>query len=186
MEKTYRRRLILSCIVVIATQNTGILVINSFNALLYQSLGLSNSQALIVSAGYNTWGMVANFLGATISDRFGRRRLLGEFSIWNAFLILILTLVVIGFGSTLAMFVVATGLIAKYTETGTKTWAGLSLTFLFLYVFWYVRMRHEVTALSIAAAMPHSSMSTAGRMQQRSSRLIFGLKELQLGYRHSS
>jgi hypothetical protein len=53
-EPSYRKRLILGCVVVVATQNTGILVINNFNALLYQSLGLSNSQALIVSAGYNT------------------------------------------------------------------------------------------------------------------------------------
>jgi len=65
--------------IVIGTQNTGILVIASFNALLYQSLGLTNSQALIVSAAYNTWGMIANFIGAPISDRFGRRKLLRMF-----------------------------------------------------------------------------------------------------------
>jgi MFS family permease len=65
--------------IVIGTQNTGILVIASFNALLYQSLGLTNSQALFVSAAYNTWGMIANFIGAPISDRFGRRKLLRMF-----------------------------------------------------------------------------------------------------------
>jgi hypothetical protein len=73
---TYRKRIILSCLVVIGTQNTAILVINNFNALLYQSLGLSNSEALITSAGYNTWAMLANFMGAPMSDRFGRRKLL--------------------------------------------------------------------------------------------------------------
>ena len=36
------------------------------------------------------------------------------------------------------MFVVATGLLARYSETPTRLWAGLALTFLFLYVFWYV------------------------------------------------
>jgi MFS family permease len=77
--KTYRKRLELACMIVIGTQNTGILVIASFNALLYQSLGLTNSQALIVSAAYNTWGMIANFIGAPISDRFGRRKLLRMF-----------------------------------------------------------------------------------------------------------
>ena len=77
-EKTYLRRLILSCMIVIGTQNTGILVINNYNALLYQSLGLTNSEALIVSAAYNTWGMLGNFHGATMSDRFGRRKLLSE------------------------------------------------------------------------------------------------------------
>ncbi len=77
--KTCRKRLELACMIVIGTQNTGILVIASFNALLYQSLGLNNSQALIFSAAYNTWGMIANFIGAPISDRFGRRKLLRTF-----------------------------------------------------------------------------------------------------------
>jgi MFS family permease len=62
--------------VIAGTQNTGILVINGYNALLYQSLGLNNTQALIVSAAYNTFAMIANFIGATLSDRFGRRKLL--------------------------------------------------------------------------------------------------------------
>lgn len=75
-EKTYRKRLVLSCMITIGTQNTGVLVINNFNTLLYQSLGLTNSEALIVAAAYNTWAMLANFLGASISDRFGRRKLI--------------------------------------------------------------------------------------------------------------
>jgi cyanate permease len=79
--KTYRRRLILACMLVVGPQNTGVLVINNYNALLYQSLGLSNTEALIVSAAYNTWGMIANFIGATMSDRFGRRKLLRKFAI---------------------------------------------------------------------------------------------------------
>ncbi|KAK5053686.1 hypothetical protein LTR84_001647 [Exophiala bonariae] len=75
-QKTYRRRLIVALMTTIGSQNTGILVINNFNALLYASLGLNNWQALLLSAGYNTWAMIANFLGAVISDRFGRRKLL--------------------------------------------------------------------------------------------------------------
>lgn len=80
-EKSYRKHLILASLVVLATQNTGVLVINNYNTLLYQSLGLSNSKALIVSAGYNTWAMVDNFIGATISDRVGRRKLLCKLTI---------------------------------------------------------------------------------------------------------
>jgi hypothetical protein len=34
------------------------------------------------------------------------------------------------------MFAIATGLIAKYTEAQTKSWAAAALTFLFLYAFW--------------------------------------------------
>jgi hypothetical protein len=35
-------------------QNIGVLVINNYNTLLYESLGLSNMQALVVGAAYNT------------------------------------------------------------------------------------------------------------------------------------
>ncbi len=62
--------------VVIGAMNTGILAISNYNTLLYQSLGLTNSEALIVAAAYNTFGMVGNFVGATFSDRVGRRKLL--------------------------------------------------------------------------------------------------------------
>jgi hypothetical protein len=43
---------------------------------------------------------------------------------------------VIGFASTLVMLVIATGLIAKYTEVPSKGYAAAAVTFLFLYVFW--------------------------------------------------
>ncbi len=75
-QKTYRKRLILSCMVVMGAMNTGILAISNYTALVYQSIGLSNSEALIVAAGYNTFGLLANMGGIFISDRLGRRKLL--------------------------------------------------------------------------------------------------------------
>ena len=60
-------------------QNTGVLVINNYNTLLYDSLGLTASQALIVGAAYNTWAWIANCSGAVVSDRLGRRRIIRMF-----------------------------------------------------------------------------------------------------------
>jgi hypothetical protein len=77
---TYRRRLILACMILAGGQNTGVLVINNYNTLLYDSLGLTASQALIVGAAYNTWAMIANFTGAVVSDRLGRRKIMRKFS----------------------------------------------------------------------------------------------------------
>jgi len=57
-------------------QNIGVLVINNYNTLLFQSLGLSNMQALVVGAAYNTWAAIANIGGAVVSDRMGRRNAL--------------------------------------------------------------------------------------------------------------
>ena len=73
---TYRRRMILAAMILAGGQNTGVLVINNYNTLLYDSLGLTASQALIVGASYNTWAMIANFAGATVSDRLGRRKIM--------------------------------------------------------------------------------------------------------------
>lgn len=76
---TYRKRIILAVMLMVGGQNVGVLVINNYNTLLYQSLGLGNSEALIVGAAYNTWAMIANFVGAMVSDRLGRRKALRKF-----------------------------------------------------------------------------------------------------------
>jgi hypothetical protein len=73
---TYRRRSILGFVLMMGGQNIGVLVINNYNTLLYESLGLTNMQALVVGAGYNTWAAFANMGGATVSDRLGRRKAL--------------------------------------------------------------------------------------------------------------
>lgn len=79
MVPTYRRRLVLAAMVMAGGQNTGVLVINNYNTLLYDSLGLTASQALIVGAAYNTWAWIANCSGAVVSDRLGRRRIIRMF-----------------------------------------------------------------------------------------------------------
>ncbi|KUJ12987.1 major facilitator superfamily transporter sugar [Mollisia scopiformis] len=117
---TYRRRSILGFVLMMGGQNIGVLVINNYNTLLYQSLGLSNTQALVVSAAYNTWAAFANMGGATVSDRLGRRKAL-----------------LVGYAGCIVMFTVATGLIAKFSENASKTYAAAAVTFLFLYVFFY-------------------------------------------------
>lgn len=83
---TYRRRSILGFFLMMGGQNVGVLVINNYNTLLYQSLGLSNMQALVVGASYNTWAALANVAGATVSDRLGRRRALCKLFFLSVFL----------------------------------------------------------------------------------------------------
>ncbi|KAH8879168.1 MFS general substrate transporter [Thozetella sp. PMI_491] len=104
--------------------------------------GFSNTEALIVSAAYNTWGMVANFIGATMSDRVGRRKLL-----------------LIGFISSIISFAVATSLVSKYNETASKTFAALSLAFFFLYVFCF--QRHVASHSSDMDVLPAREVELA-------------------------
>lgn len=114
-QKTYRRRLVIAVSLLAGGQNIGILVVNSYNTIIYQSLGMTTNQALILGAGYNTWGMICNMMGAPLSDRFGRRKVL-----------------VFGFAFNVATFAIITAMIAKYTETGGKNYAIGAIVFLYI------------------------------------------------------
>ncbi|OQV03232.1 hypothetical protein CLAIMM_08301 [Cladophialophora immunda] len=122
-KKTYRTRFILALILATGGQNCGILVINNYNVLLYQSLGLTGSMSLMIAAVWSTVALIANAVGAWTSDRTGRRPAL----VW-------------GFTFTVGCFIVATGLIGKYSSTPTKGYATASVFFLFLYVAGYGSM----------------------------------------------
>ncbi|KAK5189912.1 hypothetical protein LTR96_006117 [Exophiala xenobiotica] len=122
-KKSYRTRFILALMLATGGQNCGILVINNYNVLLYQSLGLTGSMSLLIAAIWNTVALIANAVGAWTSDRTGRRRAL----VW-------------GYAFTVGCFVIATGLIGKYSETPTKGYAAASVVFLFLYVTGYGSM----------------------------------------------
>ncbi|KAI1624494.1 general substrate transporter [Exophiala viscosa] len=119
-EKTYRKRLLLALMIAIGGQNAGILVINNYNVLLYESLGLTGSMPLLIAAVWNTIGFIANVVRAATSDRTGRR-----------------TALVYGYAFTMGSFVIATGLIGKYAETPTRGWAAAATVFLFIYVVGY-------------------------------------------------
>ncbi|CZR53617.1 uncharacterized protein PAC_03497 [Phialocephala subalpina] len=101
-------------------QNIGVLVINNYNTLLYKSLGLSSMQALAIGAAYNAWAAFANVGGAFVSNRLGKRKAL-----------------LIGYSGAIVMFIIATGLIAKYSENSSESCAAAAVTFLFLYVYFY-------------------------------------------------
>jgi hypothetical protein len=78
-KKSYRTRFILALMLATGGQNCGILVINNYNVLLYQSLGLTGSMSLLIAAIWNTVALIATAVGAWTSDRTGRRRALGRF-----------------------------------------------------------------------------------------------------------
>ncbi|KAH0837150.1 hypothetical protein AYO21_04611 [Fonsecaea monophora] len=118
--KTYRKRLILGFLVMAGGQNNGTLVINNYTVLLYRSLGLNAEISLMLSAIYNTLAAIANFVGAYYSDKMGRRKAL-----------------LVGFTLNMSMFIIATGLIGKYSYTPSQGLAAAAVVFLYLYVIAY-------------------------------------------------
>ena len=77
-KKANRQRLLLAWLIMVGGQNIGPLVINNYNVLLYNSLGLGPTTSLLLSAVYNTIGLVIACIGGIISDRLGRRRAMGK------------------------------------------------------------------------------------------------------------
>lgn len=78
-KKLNRQRLLLAWLVMVGGQNIGPLVINNYNVRLYGSLGLGSTKSLLLSAVYNSVGLVSACIGSLVSDRLRRRRALREY-----------------------------------------------------------------------------------------------------------
>jgi hypothetical protein len=57
-------------------QSTGVLVINNYQVILYNGLGLKGSLPLLLYGVYTTWAAFLNWLGPQFVDRLGRIRML--------------------------------------------------------------------------------------------------------------
>lgn len=78
-KKANRQRLVMAWLIMAGGQNIGPLVINNYNVLLYNSLGLGPTTSLMLSALYNTVGLLIACIGGMIADRFGRRKCMGKY-----------------------------------------------------------------------------------------------------------
>ncbi len=72
----YRRRFLIGLYVQCIAQSTGVLVINNYQVLLYNGLGLFGYMPLLLYAIYTLWAAFLNWAGSMIVDRFGRIRML--------------------------------------------------------------------------------------------------------------
>ncbi|EFX06288.1 major facilitator superfamily transporter sugar [Grosmannia clavigera kw1407] len=118
--KANRKRLVLAWLVMVGGQNIGPLVINNYNVRLYGSLGLGATTSLLLSAVYNTVGLIMACFGGLIANRLGRRKAL-----------------VTGYLLVTCAFAVLTGMIGKYNTTPTKGWAAAATTMVYIYVTCY-------------------------------------------------
>ena len=57
-------------------QSTGVLVINNYQVILYNGLGLFGYLPLLLYAVYASWAAILNLTGAAIVDRVGRVKML--------------------------------------------------------------------------------------------------------------
>ena len=59
-----------------AAQSTGVLVVNNYQVLLYNNLGLYGWRPLLRYAVYTSWAAFLNWINALLLDRVGRRRVI--------------------------------------------------------------------------------------------------------------
>ena len=60
----------------VLAQSTGVLVVNNYQILLYNSLGLYGSVPLLLYAFYDSWAAFLNFVNSLLLDRIGRIKIM--------------------------------------------------------------------------------------------------------------
>ncbi|KAJ6115470.1 hypothetical protein N7486_001248 [Penicillium sp. IBT 16267x] len=113
---SYRKRMWIGFFIQYASQSTGANVIYVYIVSLYQNLGLTGGIPLILGASYVTVATLANFGGALLLDKVGRKPLL-----------------IIGLAGCMLSVCLETAMIASFA--GTTNHAGLAMGVLFSFCF---------------------------------------------------
>ncbi|KAL2851878.1 general substrate transporter [Aspergillus pseudoustus] len=117
---SYRKRLLLGCLTQFLCQSTGVLVVNNYQVMLYNGLGLYRSIPLLLYACYLTWAAFMNFWASRIMDKVGRTRLL-----------------ISGLCGCSVAIICEMAMVAKFSGTSDRVGNGFGVFFLFFYVTIY-------------------------------------------------
>ncbi|KAF2226140.1 general substrate transporter [Elsinoe ampelina] len=139
---SYRKRLLLGLLIQCAAQSTGVLVINNYQVLLYNGLGLTGWLPLLLYAIYASWAAVLNWAGALIVDRAGRIKMLS-----------------IGITGCALMVACETAMVAVYGGTTNRIGNGFGVFFLFCFVTFYGSCVDAISYIYCAEIFPTSLRS---------------------------
>ncbi|EXJ70980.1 uncharacterized protein A1O5_05973 [Cladophialophora psammophila CBS 110553] len=118
---SYRKRMLMACLVTFLAQSTAVLVAAAYGPSLYAALGFSIKQSLILQCGWIAGSIPAAIIGVTLCDRFGRK-----------------PFIMTGFVGCTVALVILTAMEAVYAPTATnKVGLGWAVTALYLIVIFY-------------------------------------------------
>ncbi|KAH8755735.1 general substrate transporter [Diaporthe sp. PMI_573] len=139
-----RKRLLFGFLTLALVQSTGCLVINNYQVLLYNGLGLYGSVPLLLYAVWDSWAAFMNYMNSLWLDKFGR----------------IPTMVVgqIGCAVSVAGF---TACLARYGSTDDKIGNGFGVFFLYLFVTFFGGSM-DATSYVYASELFPTSIRTQG------------------------
>ncbi|KAH8587766.1 general substrate transporter [Bisporella sp. PMI_857] len=115
-----RKRFFTGIFVQCLCQSTGILVINNYQILLWQGLGMGGSLPSLLYAVYTSWAAVLNWVSSRIIDRFGRVKLL-----------------VIGLIGCVLALSCYTAMVATFGGTTNRVGNGFGVFFLYCFITFY-------------------------------------------------
>ncbi|KAK3717672.1 hypothetical protein LTR37_005739 [Vermiconidia calcicola] len=118
--KSYRKRIFCACLVQFAAQSTGVLVVNNYQVLLYNNLGLYGWLPLLLYGIYTSWAAFLNWVNAIMLDKFGRR-----------------PVIIYGLAGCVVMMCLETAMVAEYAGTDNRAGNAMGVLFLFLFVTFY-------------------------------------------------
>ncbi|KAM0713409.1 hypothetical protein Q7P37_010371 [Cladosporium fusiforme] len=119
-QKSFRKRMLYGFFVQCIAQSTGVLVVNNYQILLYEGLGITGWTSLLLYACYNTLAAFMNWVNSIMLDHFGRIR--------------IMTVGLICCSLSLCGF---TAMVAQFVGTSNAIGNGFGVFFLYLFVFFY-------------------------------------------------
>ena len=117
---SYRKRIYCGVLVQFAAQSTGVLVVNNYQILLYNSLGLHGWLPLLLYGVYTSWAAFLNWINALLLDRVGRK-----------------PVIIIGLSGCICMICIYTAMVAEYAGTSNRAGNAMGVLFLFLFVTFY-------------------------------------------------
>ena len=94
---SYRKRIYCGILVQFAAQSTGVLVVNNYQVLLYNNLGLYGWLPLLLYGVYTSWAAFLNWINALLLDRVGRR-----------------PVIIIGLSGCILMITIYTAMVAEF------------------------------------------------------------------------
>jgi len=97
-----------------------VLVVNNYQVLLYNNLGLYGWLPLLLYAIYTSWAAFMNWVNAMLLDRLGR-----------------IPIITFGLAGCICMMIVETAMVATYAGTPSKAGNAMGVLFLFLFVTFY-------------------------------------------------
>ncbi|KAF5244796.1 hypothetical protein FANTH_7620 [Fusarium anthophilum] len=137
---SYRKRLLIGIFVQCIAQSTGVLVINNYQVLLYNGLGLTGHLPLLLYGVYTAWAAFLNWVGAMFVDKFGR--------------ILMLTVGLVGCALMVAGEAAIVAVAAENKNNHTINAAGVF--FLFVFVTFYATCIYAISYIYCTEIFPTS------------------------------